>query len=109
MASEDIMISIERMSFGAPDQRLPLPEPVLRRMELLYGTSFSDVRVRLGPEPASLAAKAFAHGSDIYMDRCAVRPGLRPRAGRCWGMNWRTCASRAAAGRWRPRASACAC
>ena len=68
------MIDIHRLSFGAADQGLPLPEPVLRRMELLFGTSFADVRVHLGPEPASLGARAFAHGSDIYMDRDLYDP-----------------------------------
>ncbi len=68
------MINIHRLSFGAADQGLPLPENVLRRMELLFGTSFADVRVHLGPEPASLGAKAFAHGSDIYMDRDLYDP-----------------------------------
>lgn len=63
------MINVHTLSFGAPDQGMRLPEAVLRRMELLFGTSFSDVRVHLGPEPASLGAKAFAHGSDIYIDR----------------------------------------
>ena len=68
------MINIHQLSFGAPNQGMPLPEQVLRRMELLFGTSFADVRVHLGPEPASLGAKAFAHGSDIYMDRALYDP-----------------------------------
>ena len=39
-----------------------LPPQVLRRMELLFGTSFESVRVHIGPEPASLGTQAFVHG-----------------------------------------------
>ena len=63
------MLDIHRLSFGAADQGLPLPECMLRRMEQLFSTSFADVRVHLGPEPASLGAHAFVHGSDIYIER----------------------------------------
>jgi hypothetical protein len=76
------MIDIHRLSFGATDQGLPLPEGVRRRMELLFGTSFADVRVHLGPEPASLGAKAFAHGSDIYIERDLYDPDSPD----CWAL-----------------------
>jgi hypothetical protein len=68
------MIDIHCLSFGAADRGQPLPETVLRRMELLFGTSFADVRVHVGPEPASLGTKAFTHGSDIYIDRAHYNP-----------------------------------
>ncbi|MBL8331634.1 MAG: DUF4157 domain-containing protein [Rubrivivax sp.] len=68
------MIDIHRLSFGAADQGLPLPPHVLRRMELLFGTSFESVRVHIGPEPASLGTRAFVHGSDIYIDARAYDP-----------------------------------
>ena len=68
------MINIHRLSFGAADQGQVLPEGILRRMEMLFATSFADVRVHLGPEPASLGTKAFVHGSDIYIGADAYDP-----------------------------------
>jgi hypothetical protein len=68
------MIDIHRLSFGAADQGQALPDTVRQRMELLFGVSFADVRVHLGPEPASLGARAFAHGSDIYIEPAAYDP-----------------------------------
>lgn len=68
------MIDIHRLSFGAANKGLPLPDGVQQRMELLFGTSFADVRVHLGPAPASLGAKAFAHGSDIYIEHGRYDP-----------------------------------
>lgn len=62
------MIDIHRLSFGAADQGQALPVPLRQRMELLFGTSFADVRVHLGDEPHALGAHAFTHGSDIYID-----------------------------------------
>jgi hypothetical protein len=44
----------------------PLPEPLQQKMESLFGTSFDDVRVHVGPEAPSIGALAFTKGSDIY-------------------------------------------
>ncbi len=44
----------------------PLPEPILRKMEAFYNTSFADVRVHVGPEATAIGALAFTHGSDLY-------------------------------------------
>ena len=44
----------------------PLPSPVLQKMESCFKTSFSDVRVHVGPEPATIGALAFTHGSNLY-------------------------------------------
>jgi Domain of unknown function (DUF4157) len=44
----------------------PLPEPLQKKMETLFGMSFDDVRVHVGPEAPSIGALAFTKGSDIY-------------------------------------------
>lgn len=44
----------------------PLSPAVQRKMEAFFQADFSDVRVRVGPEAASLGALALTHGSDIY-------------------------------------------
>jgi GNAT superfamily N-acetyltransferase len=44
----------------------PLPRDVQAKMESALGTSFADVRVHVGPEPASIGAVAFTWGSDIH-------------------------------------------
>lgn len=61
------MIDLHRLSFGAADQGQALPPYLRQRMELLFGTSFADVRVHLDDVPRTLGAAAFAHGSDIYI------------------------------------------
>lgn len=43
-----------------------LPTATLRKMETAFGANFSDVRVFIGPEAASIGANAFAMGSDLY-------------------------------------------
>ncbi len=48
----------------APGQALP--PPVLQQMESLFGASFADVRVHVGPEAPSLGAVAFTHGSSLF-------------------------------------------
>ena len=68
------MLDVNRLSFGAADRGLPLPESVLLRMEQLFSASFTDVRLHLGPEPASLGVVAFTHGSDIYIEREVYDP-----------------------------------
>jgi len=44
----------------------PLPEPVQKKMEAFFNTSFADVRVHVGPEASSIGALAFTHGTDLY-------------------------------------------
>jgi len=44
----------------------PLPEPVQKRMEAFFNTSFADVRVHVGHEAPSIGALAFTHGTDLY-------------------------------------------
>jgi hypothetical protein len=44
----------------------PLPPALQARMEGLFRTGFSDVRVHVGPEVAGLGALALAHGSHLY-------------------------------------------
>jgi Domain of unknown function (DUF4157) len=44
----------------------PLPEPIQKKMESLFNTSFADVRVHVGHEAPSIGALAFAHGTDLY-------------------------------------------
>ncbi len=44
----------------------PLPERVRGQMESFFGTDFSDVRVHVGSEAASIGALAFTMGSSLY-------------------------------------------
>lgn len=44
----------------------PLPEPVQRKMEATFNSSFADVRIHVGPQAAAIGALAFTHGSNIY-------------------------------------------
>jgi hypothetical protein len=44
----------------------PLPEPVQKKMEAFFNTSFADVRVHVGAEASSIGALAFTHGTDLY-------------------------------------------
>ena len=44
----------------------PLPEPIQKKMESFFNTSFADVRVHVGNEAPSIGALAFTHGSDLY-------------------------------------------
>ena len=44
----------------------PLPEPVQKKMESFFNTSFADVRVHVGHEAPSIGALAFTHGTDLY-------------------------------------------
>jgi hypothetical protein len=45
---------------------IPLPKDVLSKMEGAFGASFSDVRVHVGSEAASIGAIAFTWGSEIH-------------------------------------------
>ena len=44
----------------------PLPREVREKMEKAIGANFSDVRIHVGPEAASIGAIAFTWGSDIH-------------------------------------------
>ena len=44
----------------------PLPEPIQKKMEAFFNTSFADVRVHVGQEAPSIGALAFTHGTDLY-------------------------------------------
>lgn len=44
----------------------PLPKDVLGKMESALGANFSDVRIHVGPEAASIGAIAFTWGTDIH-------------------------------------------
>ena len=44
----------------------PLPAQVLQRMESVFGTDLSGVRVHVGPEAATLGALAFTQGDNIH-------------------------------------------
>lgn len=44
----------------------PLPERARRRMEDLFGTDLSDVRVHEGPEAGVMRAQAYTRGPDLY-------------------------------------------
>lgn len=49
----------------------PLPPALQRRVERFFETSFSDVRIHVGPEASSIGALALTVGSDLYF-----APGL---------------------------------
>jgi hypothetical protein len=59
----------------------PLPPAVRERMELGFGADFSKVRVHRDAEAAdlsaSLAARAFTHGTDIYFGKGTYNLGSR--------------------------------
>ena len=44
----------------------PLPPNVRQKMESFFGTSFSDVRVHIGPQANAIGALAFTQGSHIH-------------------------------------------
>ncbi|HBB94872.1 MAG TPA: hypothetical protein DC054_05725 [Blastocatellia bacterium] len=45
---------------------LPIPDNVRAKMETAFGADFSDVRVHIGQEAASLGAIAYTWGSNIH-------------------------------------------
>jgi len=47
-----------------PAQRMP--EAIQRKMETLFKTSFSDVRIHVGPDAGLIGASAFTQGSDLF-------------------------------------------
>ncbi|WP_437275858.1 DUF4157 domain-containing protein [Sorangium sp. So ce375] len=54
-----------------------LPPSVQLRMERYFGADFSDVRVHVGPEAASIGALAFTLGSDLYFAPEHYQPHTR--------------------------------
>ncbi|HWS72754.1 MAG TPA: DUF4157 domain-containing protein, partial [Thermoanaerobaculia bacterium] len=44
----------------------PLPPAVRQKMEAVFRTNFSDVRVHVGSEAVALGAQAFTHGANVY-------------------------------------------
>src|SRR5438876_133649 len=53
-------------SFSQPGTTRRLPEGVREKMEGLFGTDFSNVRVQVGPQAPSLGALAFTRGSNLH-------------------------------------------
>lgn len=60
-----------------PSPGHPLPSSVKLQMERYFGTDFSDVRVHVGGEAASIGALAFTLGSDIYFAPEHYQPGTQ--------------------------------
>jgi len=52
----------------------PLPRDVQAKMEAALGASFSDVRIHVGPEAASIGAIAFTWGTDIHFSPGQYNP-----------------------------------
>lgn len=55
----------------------PLPRAVRVKMERLFGTCFSQVRVHVGSQATAIGARAFAHGSSLYFTPGQYRPTTR--------------------------------
>jgi hypothetical protein len=58
---EAFQVDLQRKSGG-----WVLPKEVQAKMETALGADFSDVRIHVGPEVASIGAIAFTWGSDIH-------------------------------------------
>jgi hypothetical protein len=43
-----------------------MPEAIQRKMETLFNTSFSDVKIHVGPDAGLIGASAFTQGSDLF-------------------------------------------
>jgi len=56
----------------------PIPPAVLQKMEAVFGTKFSDVRIHVGPQPAALGARAVTQGSHIYFAPGQYDPDSAP-------------------------------
>jgi ribosomal protein S18 acetylase RimI-like enzyme len=52
----------------------PLPRDVQGKMEAALGANFSDVRIHVGPEAASIGAIAFTWGTDIHFSPGQYNP-----------------------------------
>jgi hypothetical protein len=55
----------------------PLPRDVQAKMESALGSSFSDVRIHVGPEAAAIGAIAFTWGTDIHFAPGQYNPHTR--------------------------------
>ena len=53
----------------------PLPDAVRQKMETIFNTDFSDVRVHSGPQAHAIRAIAFTVGSSIYFAPGQYSPG----------------------------------
>jgi Domain of unknown function (DUF4157) len=60
-----------------------MPEPLQSRMERLFGTDLSAVRIHEGPQAPAMGALAYTQGADVHFalastirDRSAVRSYL---------------------------------
>ena len=56
----------------------PLPEPIQKKMESFFNTSFAEVRIHVGPEASSIGALAFTHGTDLYFSPGQYNPQSTP-------------------------------
>jgi hypothetical protein len=65
----------ETMNLGRMSGGQPLPEAIQQKMESFFGADFSDVRIHVGQEAASIGALAFTHGSNIYFAPGLYSPG----------------------------------
>ena len=54
------------VNLSAPGGGQPLPPAVQQKMETVFGTSFKDVRVHVGPQAQQIGAVAFTLGSNLY-------------------------------------------
>jgi Domain of unknown function (DUF4157) len=52
----------------------PLPGDVRQKMESFFNTSFSDVRIHVGPQASSIGALAFTQGSHLYFAQGQYNP-----------------------------------
>lgn len=64
----------QHLSDFGNDPGHPLPPSLLQRMEDYFNTSFAEVRIHIGPQPASIGAIAFACGSDLYFSPGIYNP-----------------------------------
>ena len=54
------------VNLSRPGQGRPLPEAVRQKMESVFNTDFSDVRIHVGAQAQSIGAVAFTMGSQIH-------------------------------------------
>ena len=54
------------VNLSSPGGGRPLPQAVRQKMESVFNTDFSDVRVHVGPQAQQIGAIAFTLGSNLY-------------------------------------------
>ena len=54
------------VNLSSPGSGRPLPQAVRQKMESVFNTDFSDVRVHVGPQAQQIGAIAFTLGSNLY-------------------------------------------